>query len=356
MSRGLHATAGCGQRRFASSPHPSRASLELEQLHDRARVRTLPGGRGATSSCGADVARRRAAVARMRRSWTVVPVLVALLSQLSERPPPSTPCCPILRPPPPPSPWSTWWMTRATCDAAYDDDVGAVTAMRTVTATRTGTRRVVRCYQRRCAARGGGVRCTGRPPLPLQPPSTPPSEADGSTTSSRHSESHPFDQDVHHVESGQMLHLHGQALGLPCQCMPGAASSSPASPAAPGAGTGSVLCLRGSCPRQLRRPLPAAATRLHLQVPGLRVQRCASPSASEISWQAAHARSRFGAGQAAGRRWCGGWTARSRADWVEDHILETLDYDSHEDTHERAGRSSRAARCTRTTCCCSRCS
>ena len=167
----------------------------------------------------------------------------------------------------------------------------------------------------------------------------------GDSLSSRHSESHPFDQDVRHVEASQMHLLHHQQPTTPhngagqlhSAAVPPQPPHSAAMPSSPStsssftssspfpAAAASVSSLPSSSSASTAPP--DSGTAVHLQVPGAALRKSVSIG-DKLAGRAREIAVREGKRLDALVR----GLDDEGVDWVEDHILETLDYDSHEDT------------------------
>ena len=187
------------------------------------------------------------------------------------------------------------------------------------------------------------------PPPRLSSPSsfTPPGAAErgdssvSDFSSSRHSESHPFDQDVHHLENNQMHLLHNQQQSTPTAATAAAAALAAAHTAQPqltlhpaAAAHPSPFSPSSSSPASLAAPAAAAgglsgSDGVHLGVPSGAVLRKSASIGEQLAGRAREIAVREGRRLDALVR---GLEEEGVVDYVEDHILETLDYDAHEDT------------------------
>ena len=142
-----------------------------------------------------------------------------------------------------------------------------------------------------------------------------------SSLSSRHSESHPFDQDVRHMEHGDMQRLHGQqATPTNRQAGTVAAAAAAAAATARTAGTSAtavVARLSNSSPF-LAPPVASGASG------GLRKSVSIGDKLAGRARELAVAQGRRLDAMVRG--------IEAEPEYVEDHILETLDYDNHDDT------------------------
>ena len=185
------------------------------------------------------------------------------------------------------------------------------------------------------------------PPSSSSTPSPTSAEEDGGRDSSlslssfsRHSESHPFDQDVHHSESSPRQSLHPTAATTPTG--PSSSLRTPPATLLPSAHTGAVAAstsfpssaaappstIPASLPSSSSAP-PSESSPPHLlQVPTSSLRKSVSIG-DKLAGRAREIAVREGRRLESLVR----GLEDGEVDYVEDHILETLDYDNEEDTH-----------------------